>query len=303
MARKEEIGVGLLLVGGLAATGFLALQTGALSSFGDAIEVEAKGSDAAGLMTGSKVMALGVEVGEVTGIDLEEGRVVVRMSLDPAAEIRVDAQPKIRSRSLLGEKYVEIDPGSPTAALLADDDELREIPPQFEVDELVDALGDLLRTLDPALLGDLGQIFSDLHESDPERLGRMVDDLERLVHNARLASEDLPVLVADARTTLGVARVTLASVDARANEAKDTLARADALLVKLDQAADPLPETIAEARQALIEARAVIAKLDGATDELDAVLANLESFDVDKVESLLRDEGIRVRFAGRGKAR
>ena len=42
------------------------------------------------------------------------------------------------------------------------------------------------------------------------------------------------------------------------------------------------------------------AKLGTTTTKVDAVLDNMAQFDPGKIESLLRDEGIRVRFAGRG---
>jgi phospholipid/cholesterol/gamma-HCH transport system substrate-binding protein len=299
VSRREEVGVGLLLVGGLAATAFLALQTGALSSLGDQVEVVAEADDVAGLQQGSVVSAMGVPVGKVAAIELHGDTVKVYLALRPDAEIRSDARPRIRARSLLGEKYVALDPGSRTAPLAADGDELPSIPPQYEVDELVDALGDLLRSVDPAVLSEIGRSLAEALERDPERVWRMLEDLEGLLGNARTASEDLPMLVADARATLGAARVTLGTVDARAREAQETIARADAVLAKLDAAAEPMPATVAEARLALVEARGVIEKLDGATSELDQVLTNLEAFDVERIESMLRDEGIRVRLSGR----
>ena len=64
MSRREEVGVGLLLLAGLGATAFLALQTGALSSWGDRVEVTAASSDAAGLQEGDPV-ARGQVIGYV----------------------------------------------------------------------------------------------------------------------------------------------------------------------------------------------------------------------------------------------
>ncbi|MEZ4240428.1 MAG: hypothetical protein R3F59_30595 [Myxococcota bacterium] len=127
----------------------------------------------------------------------------------------------------------------------------------------------------------------------------MLDDLEALVHNARGASGPADAGrrgPQHARRRPGHARHRRRA----GREAEETLAKADALLAKLDAAAEPLPETVAEARQALVDARAVIQRLNGSTTQLDAVLQNLEGFDVERIESILRDEGIRVRFSGRG---
>ena len=52
-------------------------------------------------------MADGVEVGEVTGIDVRPDRVVVELTLDEVA-VRADTEAILRLRSLIGERYVEL---------------------------------------------------------------------------------------------------------------------------------------------------------------------------------------------------
>ena len=98
-----------------------------------------------------------------------------------------------------------------------------------------------------------------------------------------------------------VARQTMSHVDARAVEAKATLARADDALAKLQTASDPLPETVEEAKAAVADVRALVGRFDDATDTLDTILANLSEIDKEELERLLRDEGVRIRFSKRRK--
>ena len=303
MTRRQELGVGLLLLAGAGATAFLAVQMGAMSWFPDRIEVTAPAVDVAGLQEGYVVTSEGVPVGTVGPIVRTDEGVVVHLILERSARVRSDVKPRIRAKSLLGEKYVELVPGDRGAALLEAGDALRPIGEQFEIDELVDLVGPMLRAVDPSVMAELAAALKEAHDRDPERFARMFADLEVLLANGREASTELPDLLREGRATLAQARVTLSTVDARATELEGTLARADRLLGDLEAGAADVPATLAEARQSLIEARALLARLDGATVDLETVLRNFSTLDPAAIERLLRDEGIRVRFAGRNEKR
>jgi phospholipid/cholesterol/gamma-HCH transport system substrate-binding protein len=303
MSRRQEVGVGLLLLAGAAATGFLAVQMGAMSWFPDRIDVTAPAVDVAGLQEGYVVTTQGVPIGKVGAIERVDGAVVVHLVVERSAGVRSDVTPRIRAKSLLGEKYVELAPGGQEAPLLENGDVIAPIREQFEIDELVDLIGPVVAAFDPATLADLAEAVKAMHEQDPERFGRMLADLEVVMANGRIASEELPALVREGRATLAQARVTLGTVDARAMELEDALSRADGLLANLEAGASNVPATVDEAHQALVEARALLAKLDGATVDLETILHNFSTLDPAAIERLLRDEGIRVRFAGRGEKR
>lgn len=303
MSRRHEVGVGCLLLAALAATAVLALQLGRGPGLRDSLDVSVPADDAAGLQAGAVVAVAGVEVGKVQALELDGGRARVHLALDPDAALRTGTRARIRPQSLLGTKYVELAPGPPDAALLADGDVLAPMPPQVEIDELVEVVGPLVGALDPDVVRRVATALSDALREDPERVARMLVDLERVLANAADTSEQLPELARETRGALAAARATLSSVDQRAREARDTIARADRVLARLEAAAEPLPETVAEARAAVADARATLAKIDAAATDLDAVLDNLSAFDREEVERLLRDEGIRVRLAGRREKR
>ncbi|HKF78779.1 MAG TPA: MlaD family protein, partial [Candidatus Dormibacteraeota bacterium] len=76
--------------------------------------------DAAGLYAGSDVMTAGARAGRVESVALRGGSALVTLRVDSEhAPLRVDATVAIRPRSLLGERYVALDPGQAAATLPA----------------------------------------------------------------------------------------------------------------------------------------------------------------------------------------
>ncbi len=287
------------MLAAMAVTGVMALQIGAIGRWGATVDVTVPFEDAAGLTQGAEVGVAGVKVGSVARMELNGDRAIVHVSLDADAGLGRAARAPIGRRSLLGEKYVEIEPGSAEAALLQDGDELAAVGPQVEIDELVQVLGPLLGALDPEVVAGVTSSLAEALREDPERVARMLDHLETLSANAAEASEALPGLATDARETLRQTRAMLATVDARATQAAGVLDRTDRALAKLEQASEPLPETIDEARAALGDARQLLGWLDGATGDLEGVLDALSTFERGAIETMLRDDGIRVRFTKR----
>src|SRR6266571_4312478 len=82
-------------------------------------------ADASGLYSGSDVEIAGAKAGTIDSLTLQGGLAVVTISLDPSrAPVRRDATVDLRPKSLLGEKYLALDPGKsgdslPSGATLA----------------------------------------------------------------------------------------------------------------------------------------------------------------------------------------
>lgn len=77
--------------------------------------------DASPLLEGNDVRIDGVKVGRVTSMEIVEDGAEVGLELDAAAlPVYRDASVTIRPVSLLGERYVELDPGTPAAQPMPD---------------------------------------------------------------------------------------------------------------------------------------------------------------------------------------
>lgn len=64
-----------------------------------------------GLLAGSDVKVRGVNIGEVSSIELVENRALITMRINDGRDVPVDSQAVIRPKTLFGEKFVDIIPG------------------------------------------------------------------------------------------------------------------------------------------------------------------------------------------------
>ena len=107
-----EFAVGLFMIMGILCLGYISIRLGQMEILGSkGYELEAVFSNSGGLKTGSSVVIAGVDVGRVKQITLDDyqAKVVLNLPLDVA--IQEDAIASIKTRGLIGEKYVEITPG------------------------------------------------------------------------------------------------------------------------------------------------------------------------------------------------
>ncbi|MFZ5475851.1 MAG: MlaD family protein [Myxococcota bacterium] len=293
MSRRYEIGVGCLVVVAVGLLAFMALQVGAIAGPRDTVDVTVRLADAAGLSEGAVVSIAGVQVGRVDGLRIDFDRAVADVSLDAAAQVRKDAQLRVRARSVLGEKYLEVVPRTKEAPLLEDGDEIADVAPQLEIDEVVTRMGPLLDAVDPAALRALGETLT----ADPERAGRMLADAETALHNAALASEQLPALLAESRAAV-------ASVRRTSDEARPVLARLDQTAARLDEivAAVPpeqVPAVLAELEAAVKEGRAVVQRMDGTSVDLAELLDKANGITGEDIETFALEKGVLIRLRPR----
>jgi len=88
---------------------------------GDSVSVAAVFRNAAGLVGGEDVKIAGVRAGTVDSVELTDSRLaLVRMSVDsPFAPFHANATCGIRSQSLIGERFIQCDPGTTAAGPLS----------------------------------------------------------------------------------------------------------------------------------------------------------------------------------------
>jgi phospholipid/cholesterol/gamma-HCH transport system substrate-binding protein len=107
-----ELTVGLFMLAGIICLGYLSIKLGKLEVLGGTgYEIEALFSNSGGLKTGSSIVIAGVEVGRVTSISLDDYQALATLRLTQDVKIQEDAIASIKTRGLIGEKYVEITPG------------------------------------------------------------------------------------------------------------------------------------------------------------------------------------------------
>jgi len=109
-----EIIVGIFVVFGLICIGYMTVKLGKLNLFGDdSYPLVAKFTTVTGLRKGNPVNVLGIDVGRVESItmDQENQQAVVEMRIRKDIKIYDDAIASIKTEGLIGDKYLSIDPG------------------------------------------------------------------------------------------------------------------------------------------------------------------------------------------------
>jgi phospholipid/cholesterol/gamma-HCH transport system substrate-binding protein len=90
----------------------------------------------AGLREGATVEIAGVQIGRVQSIKLAEYAAVVTLRIDNQVQLQEDAIASIRTRGLIGEKYVSVTPGG-SDHLLTAGGRIREVEPPIDIETLI----------------------------------------------------------------------------------------------------------------------------------------------------------------------
>lgn len=109
---KLELVVGLFVLVGVICLGYLAIKLGKLELVGgDYYELQAEFSSTSGLKNGASVEIAGVEVGRVKSIGLKDDRAQVVLGIQDGVKLYDDAIASIKTRGIIGEKFMELSPG------------------------------------------------------------------------------------------------------------------------------------------------------------------------------------------------
>jgi phospholipid/cholesterol/gamma-HCH transport system substrate-binding protein len=134
---KVNVAVGLFLVLGILALGWLSIKLGRVSFLGGTgYLVTADFPSVGGLKSGSGVEIAGVLIGRVESIGLADyqARVVLRLNGD--VKLQDDSIASIKTKGLIGEKYIRISPGG-SDKLIPPNGRIREVEAPVDLEELI----------------------------------------------------------------------------------------------------------------------------------------------------------------------
>ena len=116
---SKETLVGIFVLVGLACIGYMTVKLGDVSLFqDDTYPLTARFSKVTGLRNGSIVNMLGLEIGRVgkLTIDQEKQQAVAELRIQKGIKIYDDAIASIKTEGIIGDRYVSVDPGGGDAA-------------------------------------------------------------------------------------------------------------------------------------------------------------------------------------------
>ena len=132
-----ELAVGVFLLVGIICLGYLAIRLGKMEVFGSrGYDIQAVFINSGGLKNGSDIVIAGVGVGRVKSITLENYQAQVVMNLPWNVKVQEDAIALIRTKGLIGEKYIEITPGG-SDKLIPPGGKIRDTQPPVDLEELI----------------------------------------------------------------------------------------------------------------------------------------------------------------------
>ncbi|MGH7475038.1 MAG: MlaD family protein [Longimicrobiales bacterium] len=293
----RQLRVVALLVVGLTLISLAVYQVGKIFNvFASQYTLVTLAPSAAGLREGAQVTLAGQLVGQVAAVEFipvtrprGANNVSIHVSVDEAVreQIRSDSRAFIRSQGLLGDKYIDIAPGSPTMPVLASGDTL----PSAEVVDLESVLATAATTMVEAQAvieevrgitaaitrgeGTLGQLVVD--DVLYQRLAGVTGELALLLQSMNRSDGTLGRLIHDPvlyeRTSMTIARLdTLTNEALHADGTIGRMLRDDALY---DQALG----TVAGLDSALVNASALLARVNDGDGTLQRLVADPGLYD------------------------
>jgi phospholipid/cholesterol/gamma-HCH transport system substrate-binding protein len=132
-----ELAVGLFIIAGIICLGYLSIRLGRLEVLGSkGYEIDAMFSNSGGLKSGSDLVIAGVNVGSVKSIVLDNYQARVTLNVSENIKIQEDAIASIKTKGLIGEKFVEITPGGSEKAI-GPGGQIRETQSPVDLEELI----------------------------------------------------------------------------------------------------------------------------------------------------------------------
>jgi phospholipid/cholesterol/gamma-HCH transport system substrate-binding protein len=232
---------------------------------------------------GQTVVVAGVKIGDISKVELEDGKAVVSMDIERKfLPIYQNATALVRPRTGLQDMFVELDPGSKDAGEFDDGGTIpvSNTEPQVNLDQILEALDADTQAYLRALivgggqglkgqarnfgkvLGGLGPINQKLAKINT-LVAQRRDNLSRLIHNLNILTG-----------TIGDNGDTLAQLVDSSNAALGAIASQD---INVQRALSLLPGTLQTARVSLGKVEGLAANLGPTFNELRPFARNLDA--------------------------
>lgn len=175
---SNEAKVGLLVLIALFILGFLTFRAGNYElSQKDGYALKVIFRSVAGLDQKARVKVRGVDAGYVEAISLIPDGAELLLRIKEGIQIRENAVARIQSLGLMGEKYIEIEPGSEKFPLIQDGDWISIGLDTRDIDQLAEQIGTLADDL-MAITHSLKTVIAT--QDGQQRIARIMENIENL---------------------------------------------------------------------------------------------------------------------------
>lgn len=273
---STEAKVGLFVLVALILLGYMSFKVGE-EGFGlkkKGYPVQVIFDSATGLEKDASVQIAGVEVGRVEDISLRDGKALVTLRIIPEVPLAKDVEATIKAYGILGDKYVDIAPGTPGEERIEAGGQIARTGRQADIDKLLSELG--------AIAGDVMEVTASLKNTVGSVEGE--ENIRAIIHNTRVITEDLGRIVRqnDAKLSLMVENLSEASVEMRR-----AFATLNSIVEKVDRGEGTIGQLV-ENKEAFDNLNQSLASLRNITDKINRGEGSIGKLvnDEDTVENL-----------------
>lgn len=186
MSLSTEAKVGIFVLVALLILGYMSFRVG---QYGFGLQrgymLSAVFDNVTGLDKSSAVEMAGVSIGKVESIRLVDGRALVTMRINPDVQLRSDVGASVKTHGILGDKYIEITPGS-TGEFLKSGEQIARTSSQADLDRLLNQVA--------SVMDDIKKVTSNLGDTLGGDEGR--EQIRSIMANVRTLTDNLNKVVA-----------------------------------------------------------------------------------------------------------
>ncbi|NJC74234.1 MCE family protein [Planosporangium thailandense] len=207
--ERNPVVIGAIGIAVLAGMVLAAFRVSDLPLIGGGTEYKAAFRDASGLVSGNEVRIAGVKVGTVSGVELARTahstyvRVRFRVT-DGAVHLGRDTEATIRIKTVLGQKYLALDPSGTGRLAPGGEIPLDHTASPFDVMQAVTGLAGTLDQIDTKQLAGAFTVLSQTFADTPASVQASLTGLSRLSQTVADRDAQLRDLLSHARTVTGV---------------------------------------------------------------------------------------------------
>ena len=259
MSSAAKVGAFMLVILTILAYFILKIEDINVRRHGGTKEIKAVFDSVAGLDNKSAVRVAGVRVGKVKSIDLRpDGKAEVALEVDQDVTLHRNAAARVANLGLLGEKYIELDPGTTDQPVINDQQvELRGSQPAT-IDEVTNQVS--------AIATDVKAITESLRNTMAGPKGQQ--RLEDIVENVRAVTLQMRELLAANRENVDA---TVGNMRAITENLRVEIPK---IAASIDRVANQMGGTVGENRE---DVRKIVENLRQLSTDLKTTTANVNA--------------------------
>ena len=173
--------------------------------FIDTYELEAAFDNAQGVLKGDAVKIAGVDVGRVTGTQIEDGKAIVRFNLDEGRDLPEDSTVGIRWRNVVGQRFLYIYPGTADATLAEGDRiPVEQTESVADMAEFLNRAGPILKAIDPRQANAFLDAMNTALSGNEQNVRALIDSGASLAQELGAKDEEIAELIDSSDQVLNV---------------------------------------------------------------------------------------------------